>query len=283
MQQKPTLIEFFKGVYNIWITERPSQLAAALAYFSLFSFAPIIYIAFKISSVVLNAALVESQIIEQLAARMNPEVYEYLESSVNQLAETTSGGNIIITLIGIMALFYAASSLFFQIQYALNKIWNVPLPERGQTGVFIRQRLFSFLMVLGVALLLIVVILASLVISFVDNIVDLNLFIRILNTLTLLIIITAALILVYKILPDTNIAWRDVILGAFSAAVMLMIAAFFLGLYISSSRLTSAAEAAGTVAVFLITFNVMAQIFLIGAIISRVYAHTYGSRVVERA
>jgi membrane protein len=89
--------------------------------------------------------------------------------------------------------------------------------------------------------------------------------------------------LVYKILPDTNIAWRDVILGAFSAAVMLMIAAFFLGLYISSSRLTSAAEAAGTVAVFLITFNVMAQIFLIGAIISRVYAHTYGSRVVERA
>lgn len=283
MQQKPTLIEFFRGVYNIWLTERPSQLAAALAYFSLFSFAPIIYIAFKISSVVLNAALVESQIIEQLAARMNPEVYEYLESSVNQLAETTSGGNIIITLIGIVALFYAASSLFFQIQYALNKIWNVPLPERGQTGVFIRQRLFSFLMVLGVALLLIVVILASLVISIVDNYIDLNLIIRILNTLTLLIIITAALILVYKILPDTSIAWRDVILGAFSAAVLLMIAAFFLGLYISSSRLTSAAEAAGTVAVFLITFNVMAQIFLIGAIISRAYAHTYGSRVVEHA
>ena len=283
MQQKPTLIEFFKEVYNIWITERPSQLAAALAYFSLFSFAPIVYIAYTISSLVLNAALVETQVIEQLATRMNPEIYEFLESSVNQLAETTSSGNIIITLIGIVALFYAASSLFFQIQYALNKIWNVPLPERGQTGVFIRQRLFSFLMVLGVALLLIVVTLASLVISFVDNFVDINLIIRILNTLTMLAIITAALILIYKILPDTKVAWRDVILGAFSAALLLMIAAFFLGLYISSSRLTSAAEAAGAVAVFLITFNVMAQIFLIGAIISRVYAHTYGSLVVDRS
>ena len=281
MQQKPTLIEFFKEVYNIWITERPSQLAAALAYFSLFSFAPIVYIAYTISSLVLNAALVETQVIEQLAARMNPEIYEFLESSVNQLAETTSSGNIIITLIGIVALFYAASSLFFQIQYALNKIWNVPLPERGQTGVFIRQRLFSFLMVLGVALLLIVVTLASLVISIVDNFIDINLIIRILNTLTMLAIITAALILIYKILPDTKVAWRDVILGAFSAALLLMIAAFFLGLYISSSRLTSAAEAAGAVAVFLITFNVMAQIFLIGAIISRVYAHTYGSLIVD--
>lgn len=283
MQQKPTLIEFFKEVYNIWITERPSQLAAALAYFSLFSFAPIVYIAFKITSLVLNAALVETQVIEQLTARMNPDIYGFLESSVNQLAETTSSGNIIISLIGIIALFYAASSLFFQIQYALNKIWNVPLPERGQTGVFIRQRLFSFLMVLGVALLLIVVTLASLVISFVDNFVDLNLIIRILNTLTLLVIITAALILFYRILPDTKVAWRDVILGAFSAALLLMIAAFFLGLYLSSSRLTSAAEAAGAVAVFLITFNVMAQIFLIGAIISRVYAHTYGSLVVDRS
>lgn len=283
MQQKPTLIEFFKEVYNIWITERPSQLAAALAYFSLFSFAPIVYIAFTISSRVLNAALVETQVIDRLATQMNPEIFEFLNSSVNQLAETTSSGNIIITLIGIVALFYAASSLFFQIQYALNKIWNVPLPERGQTGVFIRQRLFSFLMVLGVALLLIVVTLASLVISFVDNFVDINLIIRILNTLTLLAIITAALILIYKILPDTKVAWRDVILGAFSAALLLMIAAFFLGLYISSSRLTSAAEAAGAVAVFLITFNVMAQIFLIGAIISRVYAHTYGSQIVDRS
>ena len=121
MQQKPTLIEFFKEVYNIWITERPSQLAAAF------------------SSRVLNAALVETQVIDRLATQMNPEIFEFLNSSVNQLAETTSSGNIIITLIGIVALFYAASSLFFQIQYALNKIWNVPLPERGQTGVFIRQ------------------------------------------------------------------------------------------------------------------------------------------------
>jgi len=282
MQQKPPLIDFFKEVYNIWITERPSQLAAALAYFSLFSFAPIIYIAFTIVSLVLNEALVESQMIERAAAQMNPEIYEFLTSAVNQLTETTSNGNIIISLIGIIALFYAASSLFFQIQYALNKIWNVPLPERGQTGVFIRQRLFSFLMVLGVALLLIVVTLVSLVISFVDNFIELNLIIRILNTLSLLVIITAALILIYKILPDTKIAWRDVYLGAFSAALLMMIAAFFLGLYISSSRLTSVVEAAGTVAVFLITFNVMAQIFLIGAVITRIYAHTYGSQTVER-
>jgi len=282
MQQKPPLIDFFKEVYNIWITERPSQLAAALAYFSLFSFAPIIYIAFTIVSLVLNEALVESQMIERAAAQMNPEIYEFLTSAVNQLTETTSNGNIIISLIGIIALFYAASSLFFQIQYALNKIWNVPLPERGQTGVFIRQRLFSFLMVLGVALLLIVVTLVSLVISFVDNFFELNLIIRILNTLSLLVIITAALILIYKILPDTKIAWRDVYLGAFSAALLMMIAAFLLGLYISSSRLTSVVEAAGTVAVFLITFNVMAQIFLIGAVITRIYAHTYGSQTVER-
>jgi len=281
MQQKPHLIDFFKEVYNIWITERPSQLAAALAYFSLFSFAPIVYIAITISNLVLNAALVETQVIERLAASMNPEVYEFLASAVNQLSETTTGGNIILTLIGIIAIFYAASSLFFQIQYALNKIWNVPLPERGQTGVFIRQRLFSFLMVLGVALLLITATLVSVVISLLGNFIELNLIIRLLNILAVFGIITAALILIYKILPDTKVAWRDVFLGAGSAAILLMIAAFFLGLYMSSSRLTSAAEAAGAVAVFLITFNVMAQIFLVGAIITRIYAHTYGSQVIR--
>ena len=282
MQKKPHLIDFFKEVYNIWITERPSQLAAALAYFSLFSFAPIVYIAITISSLVLNAALVETQVIERLAASMNPEVYEFLASAVNQLSETTTGGNIILTLIGIIAIFYAASSLFFQIQYALNKIWKVPLPERGQTGVFIRQRLFSFLMVLGVALLLIAATLVSLVISLLGNFIELNLVIRLLNILAMFGVITAAFVLIYKILPDTKVAWRDVFLGASSAAILMMIAVFFLGLYMSSSRLTSAAEAAGAVAVFLITFNVMAQIFLVGAIITRIYAHTYGSQVVER-
>ena len=281
MQKKPHLIDFFKEVYNIWITERPSQLAAALAYFSLFSFAPIVYIAYKISSLVLSAALLESQIVERAAAKMNPEVYEFLSSSVNQLTDSTAGGNLILTLIGIIAIFYAASSLFFQIQYALNKIWKVPLPERGQTGVFIRQRLFSFLMVLGVALLLIAATLVSLVISLLGNFIELNLVIRLLNILAMFGVITAAFVLIYKILPDTKVAWRDVFLGASSAAILMMIAVFFLGLYMSSSRLTSAAEAAGAVAVFLITFNIMAQIFLIGAIISRVYAHTYGSQVIR--
>jgi membrane protein len=277
MSKSRPVIDFGKEVYHVWITERPSTLAAALAYYGMFSLAPLIYVAFSVAGIVLDEASVANQFFDRLEFVMGAETAQFVQDAVYNLQQTSTGGSYLWSIISFLALLFAASGMFFQLQYALNTVWNVPAPERGETKNFIRQRLFSFLMVIGVGLLLIIMAVASLLMSWITSLLNIDAPGMGYTLLAFLAVATVSFALIYKILPNISISWKDVLIGAAVTAVMITIGGLIIGFYLSRSSASSALQAAGSVAVVLLGIRYMAQIFLVGAVFTRVYAHMFGS------
>jgi len=273
---------FLKEIYAIWIGERPTQFAAALAYYAIFSFVPIIYIAFTITELVIQRLSVEEQFYAQIANLLGTEVAQALQEAVTSLAQRTGGDTTLTTVIGFVALAFTASLAFFQLQHTLNTIWKVPPPRRGQTRAYLLNRLLAFAMVLGVALLLIVVAVANLLVSLVNARVEWGGFVSTANFFALAGLAALSFALLYKVLPNAEVAWRDTWVGAGVAALLLSVGLSLVKLYLSASRFSSALEAAGAVAVFLMAFYYLGQIFVLGAVVIRVFAAMSGSKIVPR-
>lgn len=281
LNEKPRARDFLRAIYTAWISERPGQLAAALAYFGLFSIAPIIFIAFSIANLFLDQATDYSQFYARLAIALGPEAAEAIRESVSALGEKTFGGSTLVTAISILALLFAASGMFFQIQFALTTIFKTPSAGRDQTRQFVLQRLFSFLMVLSVGLLVIVATILNIAItwfgSLLGDITGAGEALALLDWFTLFGLIVLAFALLFKILPNAKITWRDVLPGAALTALVVLFVGIMLGTYFRFGGVGSAFEAAGTIAVILISFNIFAQIFLFGALFTREYTRWYGS------
>ena len=275
------MLDFLRAIYHSWVTERPGQMAAALAYFGLFSIAPIIFMGYTIASLVIKQVAEYSHFYQRLEIALGQDAAKWIQDSVVALGEKTFGGSNLVTIVSVIALLFAASGMFFQIQFALNTIFKPPPVERDQTKTFILQRLFSFLMILGVGLLLILASILNVAInwfgSLLGDITGAGQALAILDFLTLFGLITLSFATIYKVLPNVDIAWRDVWPGAALAAVISLLAGMLLGIYFRIGGVGSAFEAAGTVTVILIAINILAQIFLFGALFTREYAQWYGS------
>jgi membrane protein len=281
MKTKPSLKQFIQELYRIWATERPGQLAAALAYYGMFAFAPVIFIMLWVAGLFFDSISASDQFFARLEALFGSDVTLFIQESVEAIGHSTNETSIIATLISVAALLLAASGLFYQLLFALNKIWDVPVPERGQTGGMIRQRLFSFLMVIGVGLIFVLGTMVNVVLTWFGSLFDLNPSMPILNILGFLGLATLAFALIFKILPEAHIRWRDVWIGAFVTAVLVALALFLFGAYLNIGNIGNALEAAGAFAVLLIGIYTIAQVFLFGAMFTKVYAAMYGSRSGE--
>ena len=177
-------------------------------------------------------------------------------------------------------LFYAASGLFIQLQYALNTIWEVPPASRGGIIAAIKDRLLAFVMAIGVGLLLVLATVFSIVVSVLASLFDWGSHVPITNFASMMGLATISFALIYKVLPDVEIAWRDVWIGAAVTALLVSIGGWLVGFYLTHSNTGSAFEAAGALAVLLIAFYYIAQIFLFGAVFTKVYASRFGSKIV---
>jgi membrane protein len=281
MKTKPSLKEFFQKVYSIWVEERPGQLAAALAYYGMFAFAPVIFFMLWIAGLFLNNISPADQFYTRLESFFGPEVTTLIQDAVDALGQTTDETTLLATLVSIGALLMAASGLFYQLLFALNKIWDLPEPERGQTWGMVRQRLFSFLMVIGVGLLFVLGTLVSVIITWFGSLFDLDPSMPVLNFVGFLGLATLAFALIFKILPETHIRWRDVWIGAFVTSILVTLAVLLFGAYLNLGNIGSAFEAAGAFAVLLIGIYTIAQVFLFGAMFTRVYSEVYGSRSIK--
>ena len=173
MSQEASVRSFLAQFYRIWITERPSQFAAMLAYYALFSFVPVIYIALTVAGIFIDELRAASQLYTRVGEALGPEASQLLEDAVNSLAERTTGGATLSTVIGFVALLFTASLLFFQLQHALNTIWQVPPPQRGETRSYILNRLLAFVMVIGLGMLLVVGAFVTVVITALRSWIDL--------------------------------------------------------------------------------------------------------------
>lgn len=276
------ILNFAKDIYQIWLTERPTQLAAALAYYGMFSIAPVIFIAFTVAGVFIDNLALAEQVSTQLTQILGDEVVQALQNmiatiSVN-LPDSTASWSWMATLVSFLALFWAASGLFTQIHFALNKLWRVQnAPKSKPQGMF-RQRLLSFSMVILLGLLLVLVAVVNILISWADSIFDLPTDYAAVGYLTLISLTALTFALIYKYIPNVKLRWRDVWLGAFIAAFLETIGILLIGLFLQLGAFGSASAAAGSFAILLVIMYYLAQIFLLGAVITRVFTLKYGSQ-----
>lgn len=281
MEKPPSIRNFIKEVTQIWVSEKPNQLAAALAYFGIFSFAAVIYLAYLIAGIFINEVAAAEQFYTRLETVFGPETAAFIQDSVSAIASANESGSWIISIVSLVSLLFAAMGLFLQLKYVLNRIWGVPLIQVGNRIAIIRQRLFAFIMVIALGLMVILITMVNLVFAWLGSILD-DYFsnsglLTILNMLALLAVVMLANAFIYKVLPDVKIAWRDVWPGALISTCLMVLAGLVIGLYFKLGGISSAFQAAGTFAVLMITIYFFAQIFLFGAIVTRVYAQRYGS------
>jgi len=282
MNKPPSIKNFIKEIYQAWISEKPNQLAAALAYFGMFSFAAVIYIAFLIAGIFINEAAAAEQFYTRIEAVLGAETAAFIQDSVSAISTANQGGSLIISVVSLISLLLAAMGLFLQLKFVLNRIWGVPLIQVGNRVAIIRQRLFAFIMVIALGLLVILVTMVNVIFAWFGSIVE-ELFensglVSVLNILALLAVVVLADAFVYKVLPDVKLAWRDVWIGSLAATFLMALGGLVIGLYFRFGGIGSAFEAAGAFAVLMIAIYYFAQIFLFGAIITRVYAQRYGSK-----
>ena len=276
-----TLKTFILEVYHVWVSERPSQLAAALAYFGIFSFSAVLYIAYWLAGLFIDEAAAAARLYERIEAALGPETAAFIQDSVNAVSTANTGGSWIITLVSLGTLLFAAVGLFLQLKYALNRIWGVPLIDINDKFAFVRQELFAFLMVIALGLLVILVTIVNVIFAWFGAVIEKYIgessLVSILNVLALLGMIILTNAFIYKILPDVKLAWRDVWPGSIAVTFLMILGGLVIGIYFSLGGVHSAFEAAGAFAVLMIAIYYFAQIFLLGAVITRVYTQQYGS------
>ena len=281
MKKQPSLIEFSKEIYLVWITEKPNQLAAALAYFGMFSFAAVIYFAFRIAGFFINQAAAAERFYTRIASVLGTETAAFIQNSVSAIAITNEGGSLIVTAISFISLLLAAMGLFLQLKYVLNRIWNVPLMQRGDNLAMIRRYLLAFIMLIVFGLLVILGTLVNVALVWFGSVVGFfiegSTLLAVVEAVAMVGIVILANAFFYKALPDVKITWRDVLPGSVAAAVLMSVGGLVIMLYFKFGGVRSAFEAAGAFAVLMIAIYYFAQIFLFGALMTRVYAHRFGS------
>jgi membrane protein len=267
-----------------WLDDNAPRLGAALAYYAVFSLAPLLLIAIFIAGLIFGRGPAQDQIIGQLQGFVGEEGGKAIRSMLDHA--TQPGAGLVGSLLSIGMLLFGSIGLFTELQDALNTIWGVrPKTSRGFWGIWsiVRTRLLSFTMVLVLAFLLLVLLIVSAILTASADLIGewrVGVVGLLVNEVISLVVITVLFAMVFRFLPDAKIAWRDVWLGAVITAVLFGVGKFLLGLYLGHSTIGSAYGAAGSLAVLLVWLYYSGQIFIFGAEFTKVYANRYGSRIV---
>ena len=280
---------FFIGAFELlkesgqgWSRDNASLLAAALAYYTIFALAPLMVIAVAVAGAVFGDAAVQGQIVTEIDHLVGTETAVVIQNLVANASQ--SGDSFLATVLSAILLLLGASSLFTQLQRTLNMIWGLATaPEKGILNV-LRKRSLAFGMVLVVGLLLLVSLAMSTIITAFGQRLEawfpgIGGTLPQLDFLASLLILTVLFALLYKILPDAQLTWKDVIMGAIVTTLLFMLGRFLIGLYLARSTVTSTYGAAGSFVLILLWVYYSAQIFLFGAEFTQVYANKYGSRL----
>jgi len=274
--------KFLAELSRIWVSERPNLLAAALAYYGMFSFAPVIYVALSIAGIFIDQFTAANQLYARFAEVFGAERAAQIQDLVSAVAISDNSGSLIISIVSFLALFFAASGLFFQLDHALNQVWRVPPPKKNHAKDMIYKRFLAFVMVIGISLLLVAATLINLIVTWFGHLI--GLFIDtgslplVWTWIATFTLITFSFGLIYKLIPDVKLKWSDVWPGAVIAALLIMLASTLAAFIVKSGSLGSALQTAGTFALLLMIIYYIAQIFLLGAVITRVYAKMFGSK-----
>lgn len=276
-------VVLLRQTVNEWLDDGALRLSAALAYYSIFSIAPLLIIVIGIAGLALGDEAVKSQLDDQLRGYVGAQAAEGIQSLVQGAAKPTEGWMGAIT--GFFALLIGASGVFGQLKDALNTIWEVKAKKGGGILSFVRERLLTFGMVLVIGFLL----LSSLVMSaalaalssYLNHLLGVppNVWAAI-SFIVSVALVTALFAFIFKVLPDAKVAWKDVWIGAGATALLFEAGKFGLAFYLGRESTASAYGAAASVVLLLLWIYYASAILLFGAEFTQVYARAAG-RIVE--
>jgi membrane protein len=280
-----TLFSLLKKTYQEWLQDKAPQLGAALAYYTVFSLAPLILVLLAIVGLIFHndPGGAWKKITEQMSYFLDKSALDVVQNIAQKTSQPNKG--LLATIIGVLVALFGASGVFGQLQDALNTIWGVKAKPGTGIGGFLRSRFLSFAMVGGVCFLLLVSLMVESVLKGFSHYVQSLLPGGIVIALTVYWIFDLAVVIllfaiIFKFLPDAKIQWRDVWIGAIMTAIFFAFGKWALGLYLGSGSAASAYGAASSLITLLLWVYYSSQILLFGAEFIQVYACRAGRDVI---
>lgn len=275
-----------RETFEEWKEDEALQLGAALAYYTLFSLAPMLLVVIAVAGLVWQREAVQGEIVQQIQGLVGRQGAEAIQTMVANAGRQGRTSGILATVVAFVTVLFGATGVFSQLQSALNHIWDVePKPGAGVRGL-LRTRLLSFGMILAIGFLLLVSLVVSTALAAIGAYMTsllpggAEVLLKALDLLLSFAVITLLFAMIYRFLPDVKIAWRDVWIGAAVTSLLFAIGKLLIGLYLGNSSVASTFGAAGSVIVLLLWIYYSTQILFFGAEFTQVYARHYGSRIV---
>lgn len=276
-----------KQVAKAWLEDYVPSMGAALAYYTMFSLAPLLLIVVSVAGIAFGEDAARGEIQAQLQDLMGPRGARVVQDLLASVREPAEG--LRATAVGLVLLFVGATTVFAELQYALDRIWRVPGRQRKSGWLtLVRARLMAFGLILAVGFLLIVSLVTSAMLAALSRRLDpvfggWQAMVEVGNAIGGFLLVAFMFGLIYKVMPRRRVLASDVWFGALLAALLFTGSKYAIGAYIGHSDVASGFGAAGSLVVVLVWVYFSAQILLIGAEFTRVYAQTFGSRKSESA
>ncbi|MED5622353.1 YihY/virulence factor BrkB family protein [Ideonella sp. BN130291] len=271
-----------KQAGNGWMDDRAASMGAALSYYTVFSVAPLLLILISVAGLVFGRDAVQGAVVQQIGGLVGDAAAKTIQEVLKSVSEPKEG--VIGTVVGLVLLLVGATTVFAELQDDLNRIWKAE-PREIPSGIWgwLRARVLSIGMILAIGFLMLVSLAASAAIAALGDwstswLSDWEWLMSAVNFIFSYGMVTALFALIYRFMPQVHIRWHDVWIGAAVTAALFTIGKYLIGLYIGKSAVASGFGAAGSLAVLLVWVYYSAQVFLLGAEFTAVYAHAYGSR-----
>jgi membrane protein len=277
------LMALFTATIKEWQDDDAARLAAAMAYYTTFSLAPLLVLVIAIAGLLGGRQAAQGLVMKQVQDLIGAQGREFVASMIENASSQTTG--VTASVLGTVTLLIGALGAFNELQNALNRIWDVePKPIKGwgkRVLAFIFQRLLSFSMLLGIGFLLLVSLVVSAGLAALsDYIGSIPLFsellLQFLNLLISLALITLLFAMIFKFIPDVDVSWKNVWLGAVITAILFTIGKILIGLYLGRSNVGNTFGAAGSMALIMIWIYYSSQILFLGAEFTQVHAKMSG-------
>ena len=276
------LFALLKTTFNSWLDDYAPSMGAALAYYTMFSIAPLLLIVIAVAGLVFGADAVRGEIVGQLVGMMGKQSAEVIEGLLKSVSKPSD--SILATVVGVVLLLVGATTVFGELQDAMDRIWRVPQRIKS-SGIWnlLRTRLLSFGMIMGIGFLLMISLVMSAALTALGRwwspvFAGWEILANLVDVVLSFLMTTAMFAMIYKLMPRVSVGWRDVLTGAVVTAFLFTVGRRLIGLYIGTSGVTSGFGAAGSLVVVLVWVYYSAQIFLLGAEFTWAYAHQFGSR-----
>lgn len=275
--------KLFVASFNAFLDDKALKMSASLAYYTVFSMAPLLIMLISLASIFYGKEAIQGKVFSEINGLVGNEAAFQIQQTIQKIS--LSGGSTWAVIVGLVTLFIGATGVFIEIQDSINQIWRVKAkPQKGWKKM-ITNRILSFSMIIGLGFLLIVSLVINGIILALSSRLshyfpDITLMlVNIINMVVTFLVISALFGIIFKFLPDVNITWKDVRIGAFFTAFLFIIGKFFIGLYIEKVAPGTAYGAAGSLIVILVWVYYTSAILFFGAEFTQVYAECYGGKI----